>query len=121
MLFDTNILIAYLNGESSVMTTLTEWKREGRPFFVSSLTISEVLSFSNLTTTDIQRIKTFVLSFIVVSFDEAIAERAASLRRHSRLLLPDAGIAATALEYNIPLVTRDKVFQKIQDLTIVTI
>lgn len=121
MTLDTNIIIAYLNGEQSIVTTLTDWKREGRPLFVSSLTVGEVLSLQNLTPRDIQKIKTFLAALIVVSFDGPIAERAASLRRLYRLLLPDAGIAATALEYAVPLVTRDRIFQKVKELTVISI
>lgn len=121
MTLDTNIIIAYLNGEQEVIVTLTNWKREGHPLFVSSLTVGEVLSLSHLTSRDIQKIKTFLAAFIVVPLDNTIAERAAFLRRLYRLLLPDAGIAATALEYAVPLVTRDRTFQKVKELTVVVI
>ena len=43
-----------------------------------------------------------------VAVDRAIAERAGSLRRTVPILLPDALIAATALELGVPLMTRNR-------------
>lgn len=121
MTLDTNIIIAYLNGEQEVIATLTDWKREGRPLFVSTITVSEVLALPQLTPHDIEKIKTFLAAFIIIPFDTTIAERTALLHRLYRLPLPDGGIAATALEYHVPLVTRDRAFQKIKELTVVAI
>ena len=36
MILDTNILIAYLNGESKIVETISHWKRSGRVLFISS-------------------------------------------------------------------------------------
>ncbi len=43
-----------------------------------------------------------------VLVDRAIAERAGRIRRESGLRMPDALIAATALERNLGLATRNK-------------
>lgn len=45
----------------------------------------------------------------------------AYLRREYHLSLPDAGIAATAIQSELPLVTRDKAFRKVSELKIVTL
>jgi len=39
--------------------------------------------------------------------DRAVAERAGRIRRTSRIRLPDALIAATAIEHRLTLVTRN--------------
>jgi len=39
MTIDSNILIAYLNGERKVVDTLREWNEEGRTLFISSVTL----------------------------------------------------------------------------------
>jgi len=36
MILDTNILIAYLNGESKIVETISDWKISGRVLFISS-------------------------------------------------------------------------------------
>ncbi|MCK4554428.1 PIN domain-containing protein [Candidatus Parcubacteria bacterium] len=45
MTIDTNIIIAYLDGEHQVIKTLSEWRQQGRPLFLPTITESEVLSF----------------------------------------------------------------------------
>ena len=47
--------------------------------------------------------------------DRAIMERAILLRRKHRLKIPDAIVAATALFHNIPLLTADRVFERVKD------
>ncbi len=47
-----------------------------------------------------------------------ICEIAAGLRKNFRIKLPDAIIAATSFFLNIPLITFDETFYKIDDLKI---
>lgn len=37
MVIDTNIIIAFLNGEKEVIDTITNWKKEGRTLLISAL------------------------------------------------------------------------------------
>lgn len=68
-----------------------------------------------------EKIKIFLTSFIEVPFDNEIAEKAAIVRRFYKLPLPDAGIAATALVNNVPLVTYDKSFHKVKEIIVVVL
>jgi predicted nucleic acid-binding protein len=115
---DTNILIAFLNGDSHVIHGLTAWRREGHTLCVSSISVAEVLSFATLAPEDLHTAKQFLETFVSIPLDNPLAEMAAILRRMYRLGLPDAAIAATAIRYHLPLVTRDKDFQKIRELTL---
>ena len=45
MTLDANIVIAFLNGDQAVVETLTKWRQEGRPLFVSTVVETEVLIF----------------------------------------------------------------------------
>lgn len=119
MVIDTNILIAYLNGGEEIITIISDWKSEGRILFISSISVAEVLSLPSLSGDNIDIIKRFLGNFISISFDDAVAESASLLRRNYYLEIADAAIAATALTRNIPLVTRDKQFRKIKELTII--
>ena len=121
MILDTNILIAYLDGETSVAEKIVQWKQEGRGVFVSSISIAEILSLSLLTPTEVEKIKSFLGNFVSVAFDEEIAEATALFRRKYHLELPDAAIAATAFTQKSPLVTRDHQFRKIQEITVIEI
>jgi len=121
MVIDTNILIAYLNGEEDIIAMVSDWKKEGRILFISSLSTAEVLSLSALSLDDIAIIKKFLQNFISIPFDDTLAELASFVRRTYHIGITDAAIAATALMRNVPLVTRDKQFLKIKELTIVNI
>lgn len=121
MVFDTNILIAYLRGEDIVITAIEESARQGRALLISAISIGEVLAFPGLTELDIVSIKKFLDRFIIINVDEQIAELAALVRRRYGIALADAIIVATALLRNVPLVTRDKRLKKIKELTILDI
>ena len=54
--------------------------------------------------------RNFLNSFDIISLDEAIAERAVSLRRSHHIKLPDAIIWATAQVHAMLLVTRTRDF-----------
>lgn len=121
MTIDSNILIAYLNGEQRVVETLRGWTEEGRTLFISSVSVCEVLSLPRLDYAGIEKAKTFLDGFFSVPLDNSVAETTASLRRIYRLAFPDAAIAATALKYGVPLVTRDQDFRAVKEVQIVEI
>ena len=121
MVIDTNILIAYLNGEDLVVNTITNWKENSRALFVSSITRGEVLALPRLSSDDITKIKLFLAAFISIQLDDTLAEASALLCRKYRLSLPDAAIAASAIMHSVPLVTRDRQFRKIPEIVVVEI
>lgn len=121
MIVDTNILIAYLQGDEVVIDTLSQWKRAGRVLFISSISRAEVLSRPGLTDAEIAEILLFFKDFASALFDDHLADLAGGLRRRYLLSLPDAAIAAAALVRRVPLVTRDRQFQRVRELTVVEI
>jgi len=96
-------------------------KAEGRAFIISSITVAEVLSLKTLTDTAVKQVKEFLQTFVSVPFDDYIADITAQCRRLYGLELPDAGIAATAMTLEIPLVTQDQQFKKIREITVIEI
>lgn len=121
MVIDTNIIIACLSAEPRATFALSEWKRDGRVLFVSSITVAETLALPALTSAELARVQAFLRNFISVPFDDPIASAAAYLRRSYGLEIPDAAIAATALTRNVPLVTRDRQFRHISEISVLTI
>lgn len=119
MLLDSNVLIRYFNGESKIIEQLQTWRYSGRAFVISSITIAEALSLKSLSAKNIYEIREFLQTFVSVPFDDAIAESAAFFRRTYNLEIPDAGIAATAKILQLPLVTQDKHFKNIKEITVI--
>jgi len=75
----------------------------------------ELLSFSSV---PIEIIK-LVENAIVINLDEQIVDRTIILRKTYKMKLPDAIIAATALEYDLALLSRNlSDFEKINHLEV---
>ena len=121
MVLDTNILIAYLKGEPEIVAALGQWRREGRGLVVSSISFAEVLALPALSGSEIQVVTRFLRSFLCIPFDERLAEKAARLARLYRLKIPDAAIAATAADCAMPLVSRDRGFRKVKEVSLVEV
>jgi len=90
---------------------LFQLELSGRPYLVSEMTRIELLGYPNLTQTEETVIEKF-LSFVeILPIHRQIANRTIQLRRlTTRLKLPDAIIAATAIEHQLILVFCDKIF-----------
>lgn len=83
-------------------------------FAVSVITQIELLSFPGLTAADEAKIRTMLGQELeVIPITGAIVERTISLRRVHRLKLPDAVIAATAMELGYELMTNDAQLAKV--------
>lgn len=101
-LFDTNILVDYLNGAPSAREELARYSAR----LISLLTWMEVLVGCREPGEETTA-RRFLESFEVIPVDARVAERAVALRRHNRIRLPDAIIWASAQEQNALLVTRN--------------
>jgi predicted nucleic acid-binding protein len=101
VLFDTNILIDYLRG---VPQARAECDRHSDRA-VSIITWMEVMAGS--TAANEADARTCLLNFYTLPLTMEVAERAAQLRRTSRIKLPDAIIQATAEASGRVLITRN--------------
>jgi predicted nucleic acid-binding protein len=100
-LFDTNILVDYLNAVPEARTELQRYTERA----VSIITWMEVMVGADH---DLEAAtRSFLSGFNVVAVDELVAERAVNLRRSHRIKLPDAVIWATAQVHAMLLVTRN--------------
>lgn len=100
-LFDTNILVDYLNAVPEARTELRRYREKA----VSIITWMEVMVGA---APDLEAAtRSFLNGFDVIAVDEHVAERAVGLRRSRRIKLPDAVIWATAQVHSMLLVTRN--------------
>ena len=123
MTIDTNILIAYLDGEEKIVTFINNLIEAGQIIFLPATVEIEVLSFALWKPEEISEVERFLeKSFIFVPIDRSVARLTAKIRRHTKVKTPDATIAATALSTYTPLLTRNiNDFKKIPDMDIQTI
>ena len=97
---DTNIFILRANDR------LVELLPRGE-IICSVITEIELLSFPELTSAEEALIRAALSKVAIYGIDQDIKEEAIRLRRQSRLKLPDAIIAATAICHDAVLVTND--------------
>jgi predicted nucleic acid-binding protein len=100
-LFDTNILVDYLNAVPAARTELQRYTDKA----ISIITWMEVMVGANEHFE--AETRGFLNDFNILVVDDRVAERAVSLRRHHRIKLPDAIIWATAQTHAMLLVTRN--------------
>jgi predicted nucleic acid-binding protein len=105
--FDTNILIDYLNGEVKAKNIIEQYDQ----IAISVITYVEVMAGVK----DVHKkdVECFLKSFQILNFDEKMTEDIVKVRNTLRVKLPDAIILATARENKAILVTRNsKYFSK---------
>lgn len=118
MTVDSNIVIAYLDDDEVVKQILSDWKQQGRIVFLPTVVEAEVLSFGRWSDNERVLVEKFLSeNFVTISFDQTLARVAASIRQKTKIKLPDAIIAATALFTDTSLFTRNtRDFIKIPNL-----
>ncbi|MCG3166887.1 MAG: hypothetical protein POELPBGB_02670 [Bacteroidia bacterium] len=111
ILADTNTLIYLDKGATKVATLLHE-----KELCISYITEIELLGFHGLGKEKILRLENMLSSIDIIEMDIFIKKTAIRLKQKGKIKTPDAIIAATSLEYNIPLVTADTGFASIAGL-----
>jgi len=117
-LLDTNILIYYFNGEPIVRHIFADILAGNAIGYYCPLTWVELLCYTSLSESEANQIRIFLRRLASVALTEAVLDSAAEIRRDYRLKLPDALIAACAIQEGGTLVTRNiEDFRKIIGLT----
>jgi predicted nucleic acid-binding protein len=114
-LLDTNAIVALLQGDVRLIQLL----RQAEWIGISVISRIEFLAFSGLTEADRQLFQYFLQRVEVLGLaadDSALIEKIIAVRQQHLLKLPDAVIAAMAMQKNAALVTADREFAKATDL-----
>ena len=115
LLLDTNILVYALKGLANV-----------RPYFdtpsnISVITEIEILGVKDISPSEIKIREAIVGYCSVTSLIPGIRKKAIELKRKIKVPIPDAIITATAIEEGLTLVTADKGFRRIKELSLILI
>jgi predicted nucleic acid-binding protein len=101
-LFDTNILIDYLNGVEASKVELGRYRER----LISIVTWMEVLA-GGREDDELDVIEMFLRDFRIVEITRPVAREAVDIRRAHRVRLPDALVWAAARSESALLVTRN--------------
>ncbi|WP_304064924.1 type II toxin-antitoxin system VapC family toxin [Pedobacter glucosidilyticus] len=114
LFIDSNILLYFLKGEKEIVEIISE-----KELVISFITELELLSFSNLSSSDEKNIKGLLKSCQIINLNEEIKALTIELKRKYKLKLPDAIIASTAYYFNLPILTADKQFKQVEELEVI--
>lgn len=117
-LLDTNAVVSLLDGNTYINNLITRADWIG----ISIITVIEYISFTELSLDDMVLLNSFLerIDIIELTGDNfSLISEIAQIRMAYKLKLPDAIIAATSIANNASLITADKGFNKVKQLTIV--
>ena len=113
-LLDTNIVLYLLSGDETIATLVN-----GKQLYISFITELELLGYREIGEEEKGKISDFIKECTVINITEQIKERTINIRHRFKVKLPDSIIAATSQYLNIPLITSDSDFKKIEQINTV--
>lgn len=117
-LIDTNAIVVLLQGNNQLAQLLKQASWLG----ISVISQIEFLAFPELSQADQQLFEAFLQRVEVIdlkSNDNVLISQIIEVRQRFRLKLPDAIIAAMAIQNSANIVTADKAFSRVDTLSVV--
>jgi predicted nucleic acid-binding protein len=116
-LIDTNVAIEYIGGTLPLKSLNILDDIINDIFYISVINKIELLGFAGLSAKEDEQFRELIDNAVVLNIDDNIVETTIKMRKIFRIKLPDAIIAATAVENNLVLLTRNlKDFKRITNL-----
>ena len=107
-LLDTNIIIGMYEQNQTVISLFQDKKISIAECAFSNITRMELLGFPEITEIETQAIKNLLAMMQCIELSHSIENSTINLKQKHRIKLPDAIILATALTYQVELLTLDK-------------
>jgi len=111
---DTNIILYLLNGDDTLGTFLNQ-----KQLYISMITELELLAFNGISKKEEKVISDFLNQCKIIPINQMIKDETIRIRKKYRMKLPDSIIIATALYLDLPLITSDLEFKKIEELSLI--
>jgi predicted nucleic acid-binding protein len=107
-LLDTNFVLGLLKATPEVVDLVTTRDLMASSCAYSAVTRMELLGYSGITDDEEKLISARLANFTYLPITAEVEDVAITLRRSRKVKLPDAIIAATALQHNLELLTLDE-------------
>ena len=111
---DTNIILYLLGGDKTIAELL-----DGNQFYISFITQLELLGYSELNTKQEKIIIDLLRNCVILDINDEIKAKVIHLRKTWKLKLPDCIIIASSLYLNLPLITADEDFKRVEELNLI--
>ncbi len=90
-------------------------------FSIAEVSIIELLGVKEIDKFVLKQREAIINECVVPHYNSFIRETAIKLKQKYTIKIPDALVAASSIHYDIPLLTADKDFRKIDELEVVII
>jgi hypothetical protein len=114
IVIDTNIIIRLFSGDKDCHDIIHQ-----KLLLVSFITQIELFSWPTITSDDESSLNSFLLDCSILNITEDIKKTTIEIRRKYKLKIPDAIIAATALNKNLSLFSTDDIFKRVTELNFI--
>lgn len=116
---DTNILIYYVAGDKQAADFLLKQISSGAVLIIPTIVVAEFLSFPGLKAKEQTFFANLLGQLQIEPLSFEIAQKAGGIRRKYKITLPDAIVAATALQTKTTLLTRNiKHFGRVKEIRV---
>ena len=107
-LWDTNTAVYYLQQQfpPGAEKFIDDLLKEDQPV-ISAITEIELMCWKTIAEKDLELLKNFINDALVIELEQPIKLKTADIRKAHRIKIPDAIIAATALIYDLILLSRN--------------
>ncbi len=116
ILLDSNIVIYALKNDATVYSFVNE-----KRLAISFVTEIELLGWNGIETNDRKLISDFLSQCLFIDYNYQIRQQTINIKQQYNLKLGDAFIAATSLVFDIPLLSADKIFKRVNELSFILI
>jgi len=113
ILVDTNTAIYFLDGDTSLAEIFYQ-----KRLYLSFITQLELLGYPGINDNELRQIESMLESCVIIDINNMIKSEVIRLRRTYSLKLPDCIVAATAIYMDLPIITSDKDFKRIEELNL---
>jgi predicted nucleic acid-binding protein len=114
LFLDTNIILYLLDGDETLAELLN-----GKQLYISVITELELLAYKGITAKEEKIINEFVSQCKTITINNAVKQETIRVRKTYKTKLPDSIIIATALYLDLPLITSDVEFKKVEELGLI--
>ncbi len=115
ILIDTNIILYLLEGSDTLEKAL-----QGKDVYISFITELELIGYSGNSKKREEQIAGLLSDCSIISMNTLIKEKFVEIKKQHGLKLADAIIAATAMAFDMRIITGDKQFRKVDKLKLIT-
>ena len=110
LFIDTNIILYLLGGDKELADLLDQKK-----FHISFINEIELLGYPSITAKQQLHISNFLSECRITDINQDIKDEAIQIRKEYKLKLPDCIVLASARFLDLPFLTADSDFRKVDD------